>query len=127
MASLMDRLRRFLELTWGVSDYIELDDAELEVLLYEFKAGINAYLAGTASNVKPRTLAELIAFNEQHKDREMPSFGQELFVQAEAKGPLTTRTLSPSSNTIVTDEMPNFDTLRSSLIRGRPPIADSTG
>jgi amidase len=37
-----------------------------------------------------RTLADVIAFNEQHRDREMPYFGQELFIQAEAKGPLTT-------------------------------------
>jgi amidase len=73
--------------------------AEFEVLLYEFKADLNRYLAerlaggGAAPNglgePTPRTLAELIAFNERHRDREMPYFGQELFVRAQAKGPLT--------------------------------------
>ncbi len=66
------------------------DDAELEVLLYEFKAGLNAYLATLGPSVKVRTLADLVAFNEEHRDREMPYFAQELFQRAEAKGPLTT-------------------------------------
>ena len=65
------------------------DDDELEVLLFEFKAGINQYLAGLAPNVRPRTLADLIKFNEEHRDQEMPYFGQELFTRAEGKGPLT--------------------------------------
>lgn len=65
------------------------DDDELEVLLFEFKAGINKYLAGLAPNVRPRTLADLIKFNEEHREQEMPYFGQDLFVKAEAKGPLT--------------------------------------
>ena len=63
------------------------DETELEVLLYEFKADLNKYLAGTS--VKSRTLADLIRFNEENRDREMPFFGQELFEQAEKKGPLT--------------------------------------
>ena len=64
-------------------------DDRLNVLLYEFKAGINAYLAtrGDASRVK--TLADLIAFNNEHRDEEMPYFGQELFEEAQEKGPLT--------------------------------------
>jgi len=65
------------------------DDAELEVLLFEFKNDVNKYLAGLAPNVRTRTLADLIKFNEEHRDREMPYFGQDLFVRAEAKGPLT--------------------------------------
>ena len=65
------------------------DDTEFEVLLYEFKNDINAYLANLASNVQSRTLADLIRFNEEHRDAEMPYFGQELFLQAEKKGPLT--------------------------------------
>ncbi|MCU1348453.1 MAG: amidase, partial [Acidobacteria bacterium] len=65
------------------------DDTETEVLLYEFKAGINKYLAGLAPNVKPRTLADLIRFNEEHAAEEMPYFGQEQFLKAEKKGPLT--------------------------------------
>lgn len=69
----------------------EVDKSEFEVLLYEFKADLNAYLAGLPSRPgdRPRTLAELIAFNEKNHDREMPFFGQEIFLQAEKKGPLT--------------------------------------
>ena len=63
------------------------EEAELEVLLFEFKAGLNAYLAGRSGAV--RDLAALIAFNETHHDQEMPFFGQELLLQAQAKGPLT--------------------------------------
>jgi len=62
-------------------------DAEFEVLLCEFKADLNAYLAARGGEVKD--LAGLIAWNEAHADREMPHFGQELLIQAQAKGPLT--------------------------------------
>lgn len=67
----------------------ELGRFENEVLLYEFKAGINAYLATLGSNTRVRTLADLIEFNERNAEKEMPWFGQEVFIRAEAKGPLT--------------------------------------
>jgi amidase len=67
----------------------KLDAPEFEVLLFEFKADINKYLAALAPGDHPRTLKDLIAFNEQNKSREMPYFGQEIFTRAEAKGPLT--------------------------------------
>jgi amidase len=67
----------------------DLGDNEFEVLLYEFKADLNAYLAGLGPRVKNHTLKELIDFNEKNRDREMPYFGQEIFEKAEAKGPLT--------------------------------------
>ncbi|HEY0408485.1 MAG TPA: amidase [Pyrinomonadaceae bacterium] len=67
----------------------KFDDSEFEVLLYEFKADLNKYLAERGSNAPARTLKDLIEFNEQHRDREMPYFGQEIFIRAEAKGPLT--------------------------------------
>src|SRR5829696_2173771 len=67
----------------------KFDAAEFDVLLYEFKADLNKYLAGLAPGDHPRTLKALIDFNERNRDREMPYFGQELFVRAEAKGPLT--------------------------------------
>jgi amidase len=65
------------------------DDTEFDVLLFEFKADLNKYLAwlGPASPV--RSLKDVIAFNEAHKDQEMPYFGQEIMVMAEKKGPLT--------------------------------------
>ncbi len=64
-------------------------DSEMEVLLYEFKADLNAYLAGLDAKTPVHSLKELIAFNEKNRDREMPYFGQEIFLMAEAKGPLT--------------------------------------
>jgi amidase len=68
----------------------EIDPAELNVLLYEFKADMAAYLAGLPAG-GPRTLADLIAFNQANKDREMPWFGQELFLDAEKKGDLNSK------------------------------------
>lgn len=69
----------------------EYDDSEGVVLRYEFKADIATYLATRTGTDVPRTLAALIAYNKQHADTEMPWFGQELFEQSEAKGPLTDR------------------------------------
>jgi len=66
----------------------ETDDSEFEVLLYEFKADLNAYLASLPKN-RYRTIKDLIDFNDQNRDREMPYFGQEIFEKAQAKGPLT--------------------------------------
>ena len=62
---------------------------EIEVLLYEFKADLNAYLARVGRAVPAHSLAEVIAFNEKHRDTEMPYFGQETMLKAEKKGPLT--------------------------------------
>ena len=67
----------------------ETDESEFEVLLYEFKADLNAYLAGLGAKTPYKTLKDLIRFNEENRDREMPYFGQEIFEKAEAKGPLT--------------------------------------
>jgi len=67
----------------------KFDDSELEVLLYEFKADLNAYLATTGAKGPVRTLKQIIEFNEKNSAREMPYFGQDLFIKAEAKGPLT--------------------------------------
>ena len=62
-------------------------DTETEVLLYEFKADLNSYLATRQAQV--RSMADCIEFNRVHRDREMPYFQQELMEQAQAKGPLT--------------------------------------
>jgi len=61
-----------------------IGDAEQAVLLTELKADLTAYLASTPAAVKTRTLADLIAFNLAHADRELGLFGQELFEKAEA-------------------------------------------
>jgi amidase len=63
-----------------------IGDAELIVLLTELKADLNAYLASTPKNITTRTLADLIAFNDAHADRELGLFGQELFVRSETTG-----------------------------------------
>jgi amidase len=68
----------------------EYDDSELEVLLFELKADLAAYLQALGPAAPVKTLADVIAFNEAHRAEEMPYFGQELFLKAEAKGPLTT-------------------------------------
>ncbi len=66
------------------------EKSELEVLLYEFKADLNQYLAALPG-ARARTLKDLIDFNERNREKEMPYFGQEIFMKAEAKGPLTER------------------------------------
>ncbi|WP_338039722.1 amidase family protein [Luteibacter yeojuensis] len=65
----------------------ELSEHEIDVLLYEFKHDIGAYLA-TRPDQPMKTLADLIAFNEREAAKEMPWFGQELFLAAQAKGGL---------------------------------------
>jgi amidase len=67
----------------------DFGDAEYDVLLYEFKEDLNKYLA--ARGGPNRTLKDLIAFNEKNADKEMPYFGQEIFIQAEAKADLNDR------------------------------------
>jgi amidase len=67
----------------------KFDDSEFDVLLYEFKADLNKYLAALGPKAPVRTLADIIAFNDQHKDTSMPWFAQEIMIQAQAKGPLT--------------------------------------
>jgi len=69
--------------------YSKLSAPESEALLWEFKADLNAYLAARRAVMK--SLGDVIDFNESNRDREMPHFGQELMLQAEAKGPLTSR------------------------------------
>jgi amidase len=69
----------------------KLDDSEMEVLLYEFKADLNAYLARLGASAPAHSLKEIIDFNEKHRAKEMPYFGQELFIKAEAKGHLTSK------------------------------------
>jgi len=67
----------------------ELEAAELEVLHYEMKADMNVYLASLGPHAPVRTLKDIIAFNEQHRDQELLWFGQEELLKSEAKGPLT--------------------------------------
>jgi len=65
------------------------DDSEFELLLYEFKADLNAYLAGVEPSIGIKTLADVMAFNTKNASRELRYFGQEIMEQADKKGPLT--------------------------------------
>jgi amidase len=92
MADAIDSMRREGAVVVDPADlptHGKIDAPEFEVLLFEFKADLNKYLAGLAPGDGPRTLKALIEFNEKNREREMPYFGQELFIRAEAKGPLT--------------------------------------
>jgi amidase len=64
------------------------NDSETEVLLYEFKPGLEAYLAGYAPHAPIKNMADLIAFNLKHSDKEMPFFAQEHLVKSQAKAGL---------------------------------------
>ena len=66
---------------WGSSEY--------EVLLYEFKADLNAYLASLGADAPAKTIDDLIAFNKANPEKEMPFFRQEIFKMANEKGDLT--------------------------------------
>jgi amidase len=67
----------------------EYDEPELEVLLYEFKADVNRYLADLGPSAPVRTLQDVIAFNEQRRAEELWFFYQDLLLKAQDKGPLT--------------------------------------
>ncbi|MDA1106764.1 MAG: amidase family protein, partial [Planctomycetota bacterium] len=65
-------------------DLARISQLEWELLLEEFKDDINSYLSHCPKAVSSRTLADLIAFNESHRDEEMPYFGQEIFELSQA-------------------------------------------
>lgn len=67
----------------------EAGDPEGEVLRYEFRDGLNAFLATLGPDAPVKSLADLIAFNDAHRDREMPLFAQETLIKSQGKGPLT--------------------------------------
>ncbi len=91
MADALDKLRAAgAELVDPVElpTYGQFGDDEFTVLLYEFKDGLNRYLAQTGEAVAVKSLADLIAFNEREAARVMPHFGQELLTMANSKGGL---------------------------------------
>ncbi len=74
-----------------VKNFNKFGKTEVEVLLYEFKADLNAYLAGRGSDSAVHSLQEVIQFNEKNRERTMPYFGQERMLQAQEKGALTSK------------------------------------
>ena len=92
MSERLDDLRRLGAVLVDPADIPttgKFDDSEFEVLLYEFKADLNKYLAGLGPGVEVHSLKDVIDFNEKHRDREMPFFGHDILIKAQAKGPLT--------------------------------------
>jgi amidase len=67
----------------------EVSDAEYQVMLYDFKAGLNDYFKSLGPGSPVKTLGELIEFNERNRERELVFFGQETLVEAQSKGPLS--------------------------------------
>lgn len=74
---------------------------ENEVLLHEFKAGLNAYLAPLPSSIPVHSLAELILWNEKNRDRELQWFGQEIFTNAQKRGSLSSQAYRKARETCV--------------------------
>src|ERR1700756_108133 len=74
-----------------IETFGEFSRGELLVFLYELKADLNAYLARLGPNAPVRTLKDIIDFNEHNREKEMPYFGQDTFLKAEEKGPLSTQ------------------------------------
>jgi len=68
----------------------KFDDSELTVFYYELKADLAAYLARRGSS-SVKSLKDVIDFNELNRGREMPYFGQDIFLKSEQKGPLTSK------------------------------------
>ena len=66
----------------------ELWDPEYEVLIYEFKADLNTYLAGLGPDAPVKSLKEVIAFNEDNREKTMPFFGQDIMLKSQKKGSL---------------------------------------
>jgi amidase len=69
----------------------KFDESESTVFMYELKADLNAYLARLGPRAPVHSLQEIIEFNENHREQEMPYFGQELFLKSQLKGPLTSQ------------------------------------
>jgi amidase len=73
----------------NIPTFSKLSEMESEAMSYEFKAGLNAYLAARGGTML--TLADVVSFNEKNRAREMPYFDQDLFIKAEARGPISSK------------------------------------
>ena len=73
----------------GAMTGVDVRDAEYQVMLYEFKVGLNNYFASLGPAARVRTVEELISFNERSPERELILFGQETLIEAQGKGPLS--------------------------------------
>ncbi len=92
MAESLDVLKRQGAILIDPADIETLgkfDDSESTVFMYELKADLNAYLARLGPGWPVKTLKDIIEFNDRNRDKEMPYFGQDMFLKSQAKGPLT--------------------------------------
>ena len=92
MESVIDTLKRLRAQIVDpamIPTYSKLSEPENEALLWEFKNDLNAYLEARGASV--RGLKDVIEFNDQNRDREMPYFGQDLMIKAESKGALSSK------------------------------------
>jgi amidase len=92
MEATLDTLKRLGAVLVDPADILtagQFDESEYAVLLYEFKTDLNHYLSEWAPGAPVKSLQDLIAFNTAQKEKELAYFGQEIFVEAQAKGPLT--------------------------------------
>ncbi len=91
MNDAIDQLKRLGATVVDPADIATLDqlgDAEEQVLLYELKTDLESYLAQLGDAAPVHTLKDIIEFNEQHREQEMPFFGQDMFLKAQEKGSL---------------------------------------
>jgi amidase len=72
-----------------IATFGKFDETELLVFMYELKADLNAYLVRLGPTAPVKTLQEIIEFNDRNRQKEMPYFGQDLFLKSQSKGPLT--------------------------------------
>ena len=92
MNSLLDEMKRAgatLVDPADIETFGKFDDTEFQVFLYELKADLNAYLARLGPTAQVHSLKDIIDFNEKNSDKEMPYFGQDIFIKSEVKGPLS--------------------------------------
>ena len=73
----------------NLPNHDKFEETEVEILYYEFKQGLNAYLSGLGPRSQVHSLEEVIQFNEENKDRVMPYFGQERMLTSQEKGPIS--------------------------------------
>ena len=86
---LMQRLGATIIDPANLDNVKQFGETEMTVLLYEFKADLNAYLAQLGPDAPVKSIDDIIVFNEQHADLTMPYFAQEAMQQAAEKGPLS--------------------------------------
>ena len=90
--------------------YDAIGSAETEVLQFEFKDGVNKYLA--TANAKVKTLTDVIAFNNANKEKTMPYFKQETLIDSNAKESLDSKSYKEAVSKLAKSRKVISDTLK---------------